>query len=342
MEAKSSTKKNLNTLGVTLIISIIVTFIFSGSYSGISTILLNILYGIIIGTSIGLGCQLISTYFFRNERWIEKPSRTFSIVVLLVAAFILLDVVAVNSIWFYCTQGVSPIDLLQHPFGYSAMLTEFVIGMIIYLFIVSKNYARRLQENYERSADAEKEIEKYRYETLKNQINPHFLFNTLNTLSGLIYIDVERADEFIHRFSNIYRYVLDVQELDVISIKKELAFIDDYIHLNNIRFDNNIEMTISIEDYDQYIVPMSLQLLIENAVKHNVISTERPLRIRIKEVNNTLSVENDLHLKIDRVPSHKLGIDNLSMRYASLSDISVEIKQSSTSFSVVLPKLQND
>lgn len=342
---KTKTRISLTGLSIALILSIVCTFIFvaiEGSPMNLSNTVLNILYGILIGTSIGLGCFGISSSVFSREHWIEQPSKTFKRVLFLVVLYIALDVVVINTVWFYLTQGVSPASVFMSNVGIITMLVEFVIGMTIFLFFLSKNYAERLSEKYEAMAAVEKQAEKYRFETLKNQINPHFLFNTLNTLSGLIYINTEKADEFINRFANIYRYVLNVQDMDVVSLEMELNFVEDYIYLNNIRFDGQIELTDRIEDRSQFIIPMALQILLENAIKHNIFSAADPLKIAIEDQDGFLVIENNLNLREDNEPSYGLGIKNLVQRYASFSDQNIEIIQTKNKFTIRLPKLRID
>ncbi|MBD80900.1 MAG: hypothetical protein CL840_18430 [Crocinitomicaceae bacterium] len=342
MKVTSKMKKHTVNMSVIILISVGITFFIAGLESNIVSIVLNVLYGVIIGTSIAIGSGLISGYFFNQENWMEKPSRMFTRVVWVVATFILIDVILVNSIWYYTTQGANPLELIDHPYGLNVMLIEFIIGMVIYLFILSKKYAKVLEENYIRLASIEKEAEKYRYATLINQINPHFLFNTLNTLNGLIYIDVKRSEEFIHHFASIYRYVLDVQQMDVVEMEKEIAFVQDYIYLNNIRFNNQIKLNIDLTDKQHYLVPMSLQLLIENAIKHNTINEEHALHLDIFEKGSMLFVENNLNPKDYKESSHQLGLDNLKKRYASVSDVEIIIKQNETAFTVGLPLLRNE
>lgn len=332
-------KKHLINLLVILAISVTCTFFFSGFEGGIRNILLNITYGIIIGTSIAAGSHITTTVLFSNDRWQERPTRFFVTIVSIVSLVILIDVTIVNFLWFYFTQGVGFIELFSHPYGPFTIIVEFVIGLIIYLIILSKNFADHLNTYYQKVSDIEKQLAQYRYDTLKNQLNPHFLFNTLNTLSGLIYQDVDKADKFILRLSNIYRYILDIQTVEVVTIETELALINDFLYLNNIRFDGQIVSNVDIEDKEQYVVPMAIQLLYENAIKHNVVSSESQLTIEVFVKDDYLHVRNNLQRKAHKEPSHQLGIKNLKERYQTLTDRPIEITETATQFTVSIPIL---
>jgi len=181
------------------------------------------------------------------------------------------------------------------------------------------------------------------FETLKSQVNPHFLFNSLNVLSSLIFIDQEKAAKFVRQLSKVYRYVLDHREMDTISLKEELPFIESYIYLLKTRFDQNLRVEIDIaKDKLQYkVAPMVLQLLVENAIKHNVISKLKPLIVTLSTASNDgfLSVTNNLQLKSSTERSSKIGLTNIRKRYDYLSGKKIEIVNNEESFTVKIPLL---
>ena len=232
--------------------------------------------------------------------------------------------------------------MFSHPFGIYALGSELIIGELIYLIALSRYFASDLQKYYKRVAEVESQLSKYRYDTLKNQLNPHFLFNALNTLSGLIYIDAEKADTFTHRLSKLYRYILDVQKEEVVPLETEMNLVSDFIYLNNIRFNDQIKVEIELDANGGFVAPMALQLLLENAIKHNRISEKEPLRISIKSTATSVVVENNVQLKLEKEPSHELGLNNLRERYQALTDAPVELEQSETSFIVRIPLLQKE
>ena len=163
----------------------------------------------------------------------------------------------------------------------------------------------------------EKENIQSQFQSLKNQVNPHFLFNSLNTLSALIHSDPDQAEEFIDEFAKVYRYILEFDDKHLVTINEELNFIQSYVFLQQIRFGKNLAVKISIDDsfYDHFIPPLSLQILVENAIKHNVISQEMPLTIVIYVDGDNIRVENNLQQRMDKPISTGVGLRNIKSRY---------------------------
>jgi len=185
----------------------------------------------------------------------------------------------------------------------------------------------------------EKENIQSQFETLKNQVNPHFLFNSLNTLSSLIPENPKKAVEFVNNFSSIYRYVLDVKELNSVELKDELDFVKSYIYLQKIRYGENLHLIINIEENKllSHIMPLSLQVLIENAIKHNEISDAYPLRIELTNTNDYLFVKNNLKKISDTLDSPKMGLKNLMERYRLVSYNKPHFHQNENEFIAGIP-----
>ena len=236
------------------------------------------------------------------------------------------------------TQGRSVDEIIHSDFFSWLIMIELMIGMLIYLIIVSVRFVRSF-DDYHREAEEQKQaLNHYKYATLKNQVNPHFLFNSLNVLSGLMYKNVEKADDFITRLSGIYRYVLDVQDEEVVSVERELAFARDYLYLQSIRFGDGLRYEINVQT-NKYIIPMALQILIENALKHNEISNENSLAIEIISDKQYLIVRNNINPKKDSAESHELGLENIKGRYAFLTDTPLKVEKNNHRFEVYLPLL---
>ncbi|MCH2225133.1 MAG: histidine kinase [Crocinitomicaceae bacterium] len=340
----SSTKKYSKYLiGIVtvLAISILCTFLFSGPTNSINDVVLNIIYGIIIGLSIAIGCQLLSNYFFSSNEWQKQPVKGFTKVIIVITSFIIINVTLINILWFGITQDIPFAKVLNLRFVRSTIVIEFIIALTIYLITLAKHFSVHLNKYYIKLAATESQLVRHQYETLKSQVNPHFLFNTLNTLSGLIYKDVDKADQFIHHFSQIYRYVLDVQHEEVVPITQELDFIDHYLFLSNIRFNNAIQAKIQLTNTKQFIVPMALQLVFENVLKHNQFNIETPMQITLSEEDGFLKITNPIRPKEQKENSSKLGIKNLQGRYSLLTDKEIQIEKSETHFIVYLPILKN-
>ncbi len=176
-------------------------------------------------------------------------------------------------------------------------------------------------------------------EGLRNQVNPHFLFNSLNTLSYIIPEDPQRAVRFVQMLSKVYRYILEIRDKKLITLDEELHFLDAYSFLLKERFGDNLHIRIKVpaEQKNMQIVPLSLQMLFENAIKHNIISTEKPLNIEVFIENEFLVVQNNLQRKKQAMASTKVGLENIKDRYAFFSDKKVKIIESESHFTVRLP-----
>ena len=179
---------------------------------------------------------------------------------------------------------------------------------------------------------------KYRYKTLKTQVNPHFLFNSLNTLSELVYVDAKKADNYIQKLSGIYRYILDNEETDLIPLNKEIEFVRQYFDLQRERDENKIRLIVDCKDVDRFnTVPISLQILVENALKHNAISEECPLVIQINNDSEYVLVSNNIQRKSILDGSPGTGLANLQERVKRIARKEVIINQKDNHFVVKLP-----
>lgn len=228
-------------------------------------------------------------------------------------------------------------DVLQQFIqnGLINFLTSWLIGVAIgSLVFFYFEWNASLQR--EQKLREEKLI--FQYETLKNQVNPHFLFNSLNTLSSLVSKDAKLSEKFISKFSSIYRYILEHRDKDQVPLSKEVDFVKDYFFLQKIRDDGKIDLDINIEAQDKYeILPISLQLLIENAIKHNAATRDNPLKIKVSRKDDFLIVENALEPKMQLEPSPKIGLKNLKERVMLSMNKAISIESSNGLFTVKIP-----
>jgi two-component system, LytTR family, sensor kinase len=183
------------------------------------------------------------------------------------------------------------------------------------------------------------------YELLKQQVNPHFLFNSLNslnTLKTMIETDDKQSVDFVLKLSEFYRFTLESRKLDLIHLSEEIDILSSYMFLVKARFEDGIHLTNTIDPaYQQSLIPpFTLQLLIENAIKHNIVSLERPLQIRLYSEKDTIIVENDLQPKIESEVSLKVGLNNISERYSHLLEKEIMIEADEKTFKVKLPVIQ--
>ncbi|TVZ26013.1 histidine kinase [Gillisia sp. Hel_I_86] len=215
-----------------------------------------------------------------------------------------------------------------------------VMTMAIYEAIY---YHTRLKKSIKEEEQSKQAIVQAQLDALRNQAQPHFFFNTLNTLRDIIdQNSKEDAKEFVDNLSDVYRFLLESGNANLICLRDELKFARSYIHIQSERFGDNLKLIWDIPEtsLDTMIVPMSLQLLLENAIKHNVISKAKPLIIHVVVEDNKLVVSNKMEAKSTQLPSTKVGLKNIQKRYTLISSKSIEINNNGNQFSVSLPLLK--
>lgn len=183
-----------------------------------------------------------------------------------------------------------------------------------------------------------------RYEALRNQVNPHFLFNSLNVLSTLVHKDADQADHFIGELSRNLRYVLETRERELVPLSRELQAVEAYIYLSRTRYGDNLRFCLQpIQNTGKLqVAPLTLQMLVENAIKHNIISSARPLEIHIIEEGDYLVVKNALQRRENVQGSLGVGLENIRQRYSYLSDKPVVVEEKDDFFVVKIPKIQHE
>jgi len=223
--------------------------------------------------------------------------------------------------------------------------SNYLFSIIITFFVTLSIYAIAFYKSYNESKVKEQKIiagtANAKFESLKNQIDPHFLFNSLNVLSSLIEENPDNAQRFTTSLSKIYRYVLEQKDKELVSVEEELAFAKTYMNLLKMRFENSLFYEIPTTEInpEAKVVPLSLQLLLENTVKHNVVSEQRPLHIRICLDNNYLVIENDYQKKEVLQDGQGVGLQNIINRYGIISNRKVLIEQNEKVFTVKIPIL---
>jgi sensor histidine kinase YesM len=264
----------------------------------------------------------------------KRKSNTFRIVtnlILMVLFAVLLSVVTNYILSVFTTHHF---DILQASLPLA--LWNSLIVLVIELFF----YNQRQVEAEKKLAIAEKEKIQYQYETLKTQINPHFLFNSLNVLSSLTYQDPEKANLFAKKMSGVYRYLLLTNARSTVTLQEELSFLKSYLFLEQIRFEEALFVEIVNENLNlnRKVIPVSIQLLVENAIKHNITTSKSPLRIQIYITDKEIVVANNLQLR-SSVDKGGVGLENLKKQYA-LYEKAIEVTHTNTKFIVKLPFIE--
>jgi sensor histidine kinase YesM len=218
------------------------------------------------------------------------------------------------------------------------------IGSLLITFMISAIYAStaffiQWKENLLRTQALEKANLEARYDTLRNQVNPHFLFNSLNTLLMLVN-DNPVASRYVESISEIMRYMVQSRDKDAVLLRDELKIARDYIFIQQSRFGDKLKVEFDIPErfYHYAIPPLALQMLLENAIKHNVVSKEDPLEVKVSmQENQFIVIENTVKAKLDKEPSTGVGLDNIRNRYLHLTGKNISVKQENGKFTVMLP-----
>ena len=290
----------------------------------LSNFFLNMPICLIIG---GIDYKVISIL----QKYNSKHSASQSIIIDFVLTAILIATlsIVVNYVVLLILPG--KFDILYQ------VLPMVLWNSIIVLFIELFFYDKRQIENENKLNVIEKEKALYQFEALKNQINPHFLFNSLNVLSSLAYQDAEATNLFTKKLSNVYRYLLTTHDRPTVMLQEELQFVDSYLYLEQIRFGDTLQIFIENDkkNQDKSIIPASLQMLIENALKHNISTSKSPLIINISINENGITVSNNIQLR-SYVIKNGMGLNNLKKQYF-LYNKEVLITETDVDFIVKLP-----
>ncbi|WP_232538930.1 sensor histidine kinase [Chryseobacterium sp. JV274] len=265
--------------------------------------------------------QNISTRFFNKKLVIS-----LSIGVLVMAAIVLIHHI------IFPKYGFNTMVLMYEFRGVLINLTIYMFLYLLYQTYNSQQIKFELEQIRTDNLNAQ-------YELLKQQINPHFLFNSLNTLKSMIDIKDESSGDFVVRLADFYRFTLDNRKMDLIPLKKELAILDAYVFLLTSRFEDGIEFKIDIQEeiLNSYIPPFTLQLLCENCIKHNIVSLANPLIIKLYSDPEYIVIENNFQPKNIPQESAGIGIENIRERYKHFAEKELTILQNNSNFTVKLP-----
>ncbi len=309
-------------------------------YNFLLTLLLSMMYSFVIGIGNGAVSDLLDKKFPWSEA--TRTRAVLSIVSLIIVNFIL--VYFCNYMNYVVIQKVAtPEVFFSKKYG----LTNWFminIALLISAFLHAKGFMDELKKTSKKEVVEQKLIAKSanaQFESLKNQLDPHFLFNSLNVLSSLIDENPKQAQKFTASMSKIYRYVLEQKDKELVTVEDEIEFARTYCELLKTRFEDSVDFVFDVdkEDYRKFVVPLSLQLLLENCIKHNFATSSRPLMIKIFSDHDTLCIENNLQVREQIKESSGIGLANIVQRYALLTKRNVFIEKSADYFKVKLPVL---
>ena len=327
-------------------LSMIFTVIFSaflGDDFSLKNIALTFVLSSFYSFGLGFGNGFINLLLDRKWDWLEQTNLRVYYGVVATLLYTVPAVLGINYFLFIILRKM-PLD----EFFNQNMLWTHSFYIILSLGVSTFMQARSFIVKWKQASKTEVTQQKIiagtanaKFETLKNQIDPHFLFNSLNVLSSLIEENPDNAQRFTTSLSKIYRYVLEQKDKELVSVAEELSFAKTYMNLLKMRFENSLfyELPETILNPEAKVVPLSLQLLLENTVKHNVVSEQKPLHIRIFIDGDYLAIQNDLQKKEILQSRQGVGLQNIVDRYSIITNRNVLIEQNEETFTVKIPVL---
>lgn len=342
--SKKSIKKVLLTelrdFSLAALIAFIITFSYAGSrmLSDFKSIIPGLLFGFMLSISLWKGNQYLGWFVGRRFPWVANPKRTL---VVAIVSSVIYSVIATILV-YYIYLGL----LLDLPFFSnigrfaSQIFFTVVIAIVITMTFYLAYFFKWWRISIVNEEQLKQEAIQLRYNALRNQVNPHFLFNSLSVLSALVDTDSKKAQRFIRKFSDIYRYVLEQRDKELVPLKVELDFIESFVDLNLVRHEDNLKVDFLIDNFEGLIVPMSLQILIENCLKHNVVSSDMPLEIKILREGDYIIVENKMQEKSVIQSAGGIGLETMKKRYQYLSSKPIIVDNSNGVFRVKIPILE--
>ena len=304
------------------------------------TFLLSAMYSF----ALGMGNSYLNSYLSSKWSWITQTRQRVLMGVIGTVLYTVPVVLGINYFQFVILSNQNPANF------FTGNMTFLHLFWILFAFAISIFFhALGFMQNWKKAMTKETTIQEIvaktetaKFESLKNQLDPHFLFNSLNVLTSLIGENPLKAEKFTTKLSKIYRYVLEQRNKELILLEEELRFASAYMELLGMRFEDVVKFSLPkvLSNSDLKIVPLSLQLLLENAVKHNVVSTSKPLEIHIFEKEGYLHIQNNNNPKEAIGKSTKVGLRNISDRYGLLTHKKVLIENTNKTFTVSLPLLE--
>lgn len=329
-----SAAKYLRIIGLSIAGSLAMTYLSCSSCSqdlkkfsvtaGITTLMWVVMW---------IGNENLTCIIDQKISWVKHPIRRFVTGVVSTVIFtVVVAVLLAKAYEFALNLRFNS----YNDFIFSALIITFLISF----FLHGREFLLRWKETAVEAERYQKESVRAQYESLKNQVDPHFLFNSLNVLTNLVYEDADKSAKFIKQLSEVYRYVLENRGKELVTLDQEMKFVKAYLYLQQIRFGDKLIIQNDLDGKKGTLPPLVLQTLVENAIKHNIISEEHPLTIRLSEQNGDILVENNLQRKtIIREDSTGIGLDNTKKRYQFLSEREMKVEETDGKFKVTIPLL---
>lgn len=301
----------------------------------------DLAYSFIISCFLSGGIGLIINKADKYFPWLDAPVSRFVFDILVVGAYTFIVSFCLATIFSIYVWDYFTLERVGWGAIVESTITPIVIALSITLFLTSRSFLLEWRQAAIAAEQMRSERLEGQYQSLKDQLNPHFLFNSLNVLSNLVYEDADQANAFIEKLSGIYRYVLDVQYEELVSLERELAFAKKYLELQKLRFGEKLQFEVEVSEESKFnLPPLTLQLLLENAIKHNAATKVKPLKILIEQDGDHLKVSNSLVARSKEPEASGIGLKNIKERYGFLTDREVSVIASEDTFEVILPLIK--
>lgn len=343
-------KKVKQILLVVLIICLVVPSFFyvRNSVGGKDIMLFSIVVSISFTFTVSILIVLVNTYII--DRFHKSVSLQKKITSRLILEFVTTSIsaslimFALLMILHVLKEYIPHEEYKLNEVIFDNIAIAVVINIVMLLSIEGVYFFKQWKNSLIQTEKFKRETAEAQFAALKNQVNPHFLFNSLNTLSSLISTNQEKAVEFVSVFSKVYRYVLDVKDNLIVSINDEMKFVNSYLYLQQLRYGENLRVNIKMDSsiLSFSVPPMSIQMLIENAIKHNEISTQFPLQIDILNDDKYVIVKNNLQKIETNDISLGIGIENLKERYNMITDLPAEFYVSNNEYFSKIPIIKEE
>lgn len=302
----------------------------------------KVFYSIATTSILFMGSIGIINFLNRQLSWEKSVPKRLVLELISIFTFSTLAQIVILKAFSY-SSFLSCQDLTFAVYFENILFGNTITFMVVTL-IEGNYFLQQWKQTLIQAEKAKQESIKSQFGSLKAQLDPHFLFNSLNVLSSLIRKDLDRAELFIDDFAKVYRYVLEVKDEMVVDLNSELEFLKAYVNLQQIRFGKALQLEMKLDPsvLEWFVPPLSLQELVNNAIKHNEVLEERPLIIEVYNEGKTLVIKNNLQPRKDKIISTKLGIENLKKRYALLNNELPEFSLTQSHFIAKIPMIEGE
>ncbi len=293
-----------------------------------------------LATLMGIGILFVIILFF-IRKWQKSDGFNTGTMLKILGSSLFMFVISMLLIGFLTALAFDTVERNFNPQTLTiSLFSHFLDGFIYSSFFLAYYYYQDNIKKQQKLASYNEALSESKINQLKKQLNPHFLFNNLNVLDQLIEEDKDKASDFLNEFAEIYRYVLQSTDKELVRIEEEIVFARQYFKLIHYKYGNAYQLKIENKSINGFIVPMTLQLLLENAVQHNLGTKENPVCIEIK-TEADIFVSNNINLKRNVKPTSGRALKNLKEQYGLLSGKPIEINQIDNIFSVRVPIINN-